>query len=360
MAGTKITSLAQRFWMTPRPMPVGLSICLTIRPHSAFIQHDCYDDIIPLSFDVKGASMARLGVIDLGSNSIRLVIYETKSDRRAAKPFRTLVDEKKIVGLSSYMEDGALSPAGIEKAIDVLNGLLRLAENLACDQVGIFATAALRNCSNSKAATTAIEKAIGREVHVLTAEQEAHLGFVGASIGYDLKEGTLIDIGGGSAELSALRSCGDHAGISLPAGCVTFYAQHVGTVIPTLSECHAMRQAADALLDSASNLEPYRTEHAFGIGGSMRAISKMLAQIAQSSEKPTTISCDDMDGLFDLLASDPSTFAHALVKAAPDRVHSFVPGMVIARTILERLGASDVSLCKYGIREGYLMELIRS
>ena len=103
--------------------------------------------------------MARLGVIDLGSNSVRLVVYETKRED-AAKPFRTLVDEKKMAGLAAYVTDGARSSAGIARAVAVLGDLLKLADNLNCARVDIFATAVLRNCANSEAATAAIETAI--------------------------------------------------------------------------------------------------------------------------------------------------------------------------------------------------------
>lgn len=78
--------------------------------------------------------MARLGVIDLGSNSVRLVVYETKRED-AAKPFRTLVDEKKMAGLAAYVTDGALSNAGIARAVAVLGDLLKLADNLNCARV---------------------------------------------------------------------------------------------------------------------------------------------------------------------------------------------------------------------------------
>ena len=300
--------------------------------------------------------MARLGVIDLGSNSVRLVIFETKEGGASSKPFRTLVDEKKVAGLSSYVESGMLTQKGIDRAIEVLSDLLGLALNLKCDRTGIFATAVLRNCENSKKATRSIEAAIDHEVHVLSEKEEAHLGFVGASIGRKLETGTLIDIGGGSAELTALRPDGDHDGISFPAGCVALYADYVRLVMPTPEECRAMQQAFEELLDKAGSLDEYRAQHAFGIGGTLRAVSKLLAQVHELSSNPESFTAQDLAALFRLMESEPGFFAHSLVKAAPDRVHSLVPGMVITRTLMERLDIHDITLCKYGIREGYLLK----
>lgn len=298
--------------------------------------------------------MARLGVIDLGSNSVRLVVYETKRED-AAKPFRTLVDEKKMAGLAAYVTDGALSNAGIARAVAVLGDLLKLADNLNCARVDIFATAVLRNCANSEAATAAIEAAIDHKVRVLSAREEAHLGFVGASISAPLAAGTLIDVGGGSTELTALAADGDHAGISIPFGCVLAYANYVRCIIPTPAECRTIADAFRKELQALPNLEGYRSERLYGIGGSVRALAKMVATVWGDDTRPKSISRKDMEGLADLLQGDVSVFAHRAVKAAPDRVHSLVPGMIIVRTLAEELAAAEVIPCKYGIREGYLV-----
>ena len=307
--------------------------------------------------------MARYGIIDLGSNSVRLVIYEVKRAPSAAKPFRALVDEKKMAGLAAYVEAGMFTEAGVARAASVLSGHMRLARNLACERVDIFATAVLRNCSNSAAATSAIEAAAGVPVRVLSAAEEAHLGWAGARVGTALGSGTLIDIGGGSTEITPLddqgRPRGDwEMGISLPQGSVSSYAQFVTLVLPGVAECRAMANAFRAQLDKVENLPFYQAEHLYGIGGSVRAIAKMQAQASGEAPKPSVVTREQIDELFSLLERDASAFAHAAVKACPDRVHTLVPGMVIARTLLETLDGSDIAICKHGIREGYLMECV--
>ena len=251
---------------------------------------------------------------------------------------------------------GAISSYELDDPEDLRVGdLLKLADNLNCARVDIFATAVLRNCANSEAATAAIETAINHRVRVLSAREEAHLGFVGASIGTPLAAGTLIDVGGGSTELTALAADGDHAGISIPFGCVLAYANYVRCVIPTPAECRTIADAFRKELQALPNLEGYRSERLYGIGGSVRALAKMVAAVWGDDTRPKSISRKDMEGLADLLQGDVSVFAHRAVKAAPDRVHSLVPGMIIVRTLAEELGAAEVIPCKYGIREGYLV-----
>ena len=308
--------------------------------------------------------MARLGVIDLGSNSVRLVIYEARKDAAAPKPFRILADEKKMAGLSAYVVDGQFSTAGIERAAAILGDHLKIARNLSCDRVDIFATAVLRNCANSAFAVAAIEEAIEHPIFLLSGEEEADLGLAGARIGQELGRGTLVDIGGGSTELTALNEHGQRprhgASTSLPQGSVSSYAQFVAVILPETAECRAI---AEGLLSHLERLgeqsrEQLRGERLYGIGGSVRAVVKMQAQALGLPAKPPLIERASLDALFDLLESDRGAFAHGAAKACPDRVHTLVPGMVILRTLMEALGAGEVVVCKYGIREGYLVKRV--
>ena len=170
-----------------------------------------------------------------------------------------------------------------------------------------------------------------------------------------------MDIGGGSTELTALSDEGrprhhHGTGISLPQGSVSSYAQFVSLVLPEPAECRAIADAVHGHLSAVDDLAAYRAPQLYGIGGSVRAIAKMQAQALELPAKPPVVQRAAVDRLFDRLEHDRSAFAHSAVKACPDRVHTLVPGMVIARTVMEVLGADTITVCKYGIREGYLME----
>ncbi len=304
-------------------------------------------------------TMPNYGVIDLGSNSVRLVIYEVKNDRQATytnKDFRSLINDKVMAGLSAYVEDGEFSQAGIERAASVLKGHLKRARYFRCKRIDVFATAVLRNCTNSDAAVVALQEATGMSIALLSARDEAHLGFVGATCDRDIKRGTLIDIGGGSSELTRIEDGRDVSCVSIPQGSLSSYAHHVTNILPTQRETQDIEQALRKRLRALPDADAYRAPHFFGIGGSVRAAAKMQAQTCNLQTRPRILTPQQIAGILGALQSDPSTFAHQAARAVPERVHTLVPGCVIAHTLLDALGADDLEICKYGLREGYLIE----
>lgn len=330
--------------------------------------------------------MTRHAVIDLGSNTIRLVIYDVsakalaayreerkhdasgsigkhdqeRNQAKAAKLFTEILDEKKTVGLSAYVADGVFTQKGISKAAETLEEYLETAKAVNCKSRDIFATAVLRNCSNSEEAHAAIEEKIDHTVHLLSDKEEAHLGFVGAAFDTPIEFGTLIDIGGGSTELTAIRPDGDHRNISLPQGSVSSYAQFVSLILPTIDEVHAIEASMQEKLEQLEDLEAYRSPCVFGIGGSVRALMKLHAGLFGDGKKQQVISRAQIEAVLEALRNDPSTFAHQVTKSAPDRIHTVIPGTAIALCVMRAIGAEKLQVCKHGIREGYLLDRVLS
>ena len=305
--------------------------------------------------------MTQFGIIDLGSNSVRLVVYEVNDTAKppfSKKHFHSIINEKKIAGLSAYVEKGQFTQAGIDRAAEVLDDHLRHARNVGCTDVRIFATAVLRNCENSSSATSALADAVKAPIDLLSAQDEAHLGFVGATCDRHIERGTLIDIGGGSTELTAVTEGAGSCGVSLPQGSVSSYAQFVRMILPTTEEMHAIEDAFAAQLSTLDTLEPYRATRLYGIGGAARAAAKVYGMAFCHGTRPKVLELHHLDALLALLARNPHTFAHLAVKAAPDRLHTLVPGCLIAITLMRELGASSLEICKYGVREGYLIKRI--
>lgn len=303
--------------------------------------------------------MPNYGVIDLGSNSIRLVVYEIKDDRKRSytnKDFKSLINDKVMAGLSAFAIDDVFTETGIHRAIGVLKGHLKRAQYFNCKRIDVFATAVLRNVANSSAAIAAIEEGIKMPITLLSAHDEAHLGFVGATCDRMIECGTLVDIGGGSTELTRVARGHDHDNTSIGQGSLSSYTAFVHTILPTPTEMETIADTFRERLMQLPQPQAYRATVFYGIGGSVRATAKMHAQIHGRYVRPKVMTIDEIRTIIDHCRIDPPIFAHDVLKASADRIHTLVPGCLILKTLLEELGGERVEICKYGVREGYLIE----
>lgn len=311
--------------------------------------------------------MPNYGVIDLGSNSVRMVIYDVPCDKLrkyTSRDFRSLINDKVMAGLAAYVQDGEFTPKGIARATNVLRGHTKRAKYFKCKRLDVFATAVLRNASNCKEAVAAIEEESELTVNLLSARDESHLGFVGAKSSNDLEDGTLIDIGGGSTELSCINKGQDSNNCSLPMGSLSSFTKYVAGVVPTPAEMAAITQAMRDELATLPNADIYKAKKFYGVGGSVRAASKMLAQRAlmdpsfqyDDKSRPKCVTPEQISGILNLCEENPSEYAHIALKASAERVHTLTPGCLIIQELFAELGADRLEICKGGVREGYLIE----
>lgn len=311
--------------------------------------------------------MPNYGVIDLGSNSIRMVIYDVPCDRQrnyTSRDFRSLINDKVMAGLAAFVKDGAFTEQGIARATNVLRGHAKRAKYFKCKRLDVFATAVLRNATNCDEVVNAIQEESGLTINLLSARDESHLGFVGAKSSNYIEEGTLIDIGGGSTELTRIHKGKDSENRSLPIGSLSTFSRFVEGVVPTPSEMDAITQAARDELATLPDVHVYQSEKLYGVGGSVRASGKMLAQLALSDSnvgyndksKPKLVTSEQIHGILKLCKESPNHYAHEALKASAERVHTLTPGCVILQELFYELGAQSLEICKCGVREGYLIE----
>ena len=178
-------------------------------------------------------------VVDLGSNTIRLSVYDT----RPGGTFELLFSEKEMAGLAGCVEDGVLSQAGIHRACQALTHFQRLARLVGLERVHVFATASLRNIRNTEEALAVIRKACGLEVDVVPGDMEAELGYYGALRTLDLRDGAMFDIGGGSTELVEVRQGQILRAQSLPVGSLNLFSRYVRRVWPRREEIEQLERA---------------------------------------------------------------------------------------------------------------------
>lgn len=311
---------------------------------------------------MKGKLMSYYGVIDLGSNTVRLVIYQLKKlSLHSPNPgFKRLVNSKDMAGLAAFVDsEGVFTPQGIARAESVLSEHLRHASYFDCERVDIFATAVIRNAVNRDAVVEELENRLGKRIVVLSGEEEAHLDFIGATCDRVIEDGLLIDIGGASTELISIKHGLDKRRASIPQGSLSSFADHVAGILPTKEEMKAISHEFEHYLQTlpkSSTIFP----HLYGVGGSIRAATKMHAVLNQSSQKVTSLTPSDIEAILHTCAKNPNAYGHAALKAAADRVHTLTPGCCIIDVIMKAYGADILTLCKYGVREGYLIDRMLS
>ena len=212
----------------------------------------------------------KYAVVDLGSNTIRLSVYNTLP----GGGFDLLFSEKEMAGLANEVSGGALSQTGIRRACDALRRFQRLLELCGVERVKVFATASLRNVRNTKEAVDAIRRETGLLMEVLSGDEEAELGYYGALRTLDLRSGAMFDIGGGSTEIVEVEKGRILRAQSLPVGSLNLFDRYVSKIWPKRRELEAITQAAGKALHAAE-LPKERAERVCGVGGTARAVLKI-------------------------------------------------------------------------------------
>ena len=131
-----------------------------------------------------------VAVIDIGSNSIRMSLYE-----RQGQDIKRLLHQKRMTGLIGYVEDGVMPKEGLEVVCCVLADFEKILNNLHVEKAAVFSTASLRNIENTEEAVRYIEKQTGIKVDVISGEEEAMLDFVGVTSLLKQDSGLVVDIG---------------------------------------------------------------------------------------------------------------------------------------------------------------------
>src|SRR5690349_20613794 len=206
-------------------------------------------------------------VIDVGSNSVRLVIY--RLDGRA---IWTVYNEKALAGLGRDLPaTGRLSPEGVETAVTALRRFRAVLDGWRAEDVTAAATAAVREAADGPAFLKRVRDETGLTVRVLSGEEEARYGAMGVIAGEPGAEGVVGDLGGSSLELVRLTSQSPDGGATLPLGPFALGA-------PRTLDMDRTRRLIDAALAPYS--ERFATRHFHAVGGAWRNLALFHMELA--------------------------------------------------------------------------------
>ena len=285
-------------------------------------------------------------IIDIGSNSVRLVVYA--GPPRIPTP---IFNEKVLAGLGSGVDRyGPLPEEAREKALIALRRFRLLIDHMKVRQTQVVATAAIRDAEDGAEFVRAVER-IGLECEVLSAKDEAYLAGQGVLSGIPEAQGLVGDLGGGSLELVQVGNGPDLPGISLPLG--------VLRIQPNPSGERAVRKQLKAALKASGLRDRGRGRAFYMVGGSWRALAR-IDMLATDFPLPITHQYRMKPGrareLRKLLkALDPRLSA----AAAPPRLATSPAAVMLLELLVEELEPSEMVVSTYGIREGLLYSKLK-
>ncbi len=289
-----------------------------------------------------------MGVIDIGSNSVRLVVYEGAV--RAPTP---LFNEKVLCGLGrSVASTGHLGEESTKRALAALRRFRALARVLGVKNLRAIATAAVRDAKDGQAFIREGERAVGVRIEIVSGEKEARLAAYGIQMGFPDADGLAGDLGGGSLELIDVTSNQVNEATTLPLGGLRLLDETQGSL-------DAAKSRINDVLDNLPWLANGKGRPFYVVGGTWRALAKL--HMAHENY-PLHV----MHG-YEMSTQDAIRFAKAVVDQKNGLDFSLVSkarreiipyGALVLERLLKKMAPSKVIFSIFGIREGLLYSLM--
>ncbi|MCA1293595.1 Ppx/GppA family phosphatase [Paenibacillus sp. alder61] len=303
-------------------------------------------------------NLARTGIIDIGSNSIRLAIYEATPEGA----YRLVNENKESARLSGKINrEGILEEHAILGIVPVLSQFREICEVYGCRTVRVAATAAIRNAANSVRIAERLKAETGLEIEILTGEQEAYFGFIGVAAGMETKDGFIIDIGGGSTEITLFRDRQLQHSVSLPIGAVNAQLKYGGPDPWGQADTARLQQEIERLLSEHKWLAEHPGLELIGLGGTIRTLGKLDQRRRKYPVRLAhhyRLDAESLAYYADLLPYLPLEKRKALDGLPKSRADIIVPGMILLQTVFRHTGAACCVVSGTGLREGLLMDTL--
>jgi exopolyphosphatase/guanosine-5'-triphosphate,3'-diphosphate pyrophosphatase len=302
--------------------------------------------------------VVRLGVLDVGSNTVHLLVVDA---HRGAQPTPQR-SQKSELKLAEHIDAaGDLSGAGADALMRAVAAAKREAKDLGCDELLAFATSAVRDAGNSGEVLRRVEKETGLPLDVLTGDDEARLTFLAVRRWFGWSAGNLIclDIGGGSLELAAGPDEDPAVAFSLPLGAGRLTRERFSADPPPKSEVADLRSYADEALGKPAKrlLKCGAPDRVVATSKTFRTLAR-LAGAAPSSQGPRVRRVLNRNGLAQItafIARMTSTDLAELEGVSVSRAHQTLAGAVVAAATMDALAVDELELCPWALREGVIL-----
>jgi exopolyphosphatase / guanosine-5'-triphosphate,3'-diphosphate pyrophosphatase len=311
----------------------------------------------------------KLAAIDIGSNSIKLVVVETVDN----ESFMMLEQQREVVRLGhETLAKGYLGAEAILRATDCIDRFCSSAKARGAETIAIIATASVRAASNSAEFISAVEEKTGVRVEVLSGVEEARLIGLAAAHACTPRDVTSlnIDIGGGSTEISIFR---DHTPLmlrSMKLGAVGLTERFLKSDPASAQELEALRsEIRSELQTSASELREQKWDYVTATSGTALAVGAALRSYADShghKEIRTTegaavvVALPEIARLNAWLSAMSTNERRTVAGLSPQRADIIVAGGFVLEEVMSALGIDSLHTCDWALREGVIVDRLRA
>ncbi|GAA3394251.1 Ppx/GppA phosphatase family protein [Streptomyces roseoviridis] len=300
----------------------------------------------------------RLGVLDVGSNTVHLLVVDAHPGARPL-PAHSHKAELRLAELLD--ERGAIADAGVERLIATVREALTAAEDKGCEEVLPFATSAVREASNADAVLARVYAETGIALQVLSGEEEARLTFLAARrwFGWSAGKLFLLDIGGGSLEIAFGIDEEPDTAVSLPLGAGRLTKGWLPGDPPDTTDVKALRRHVRAQI--ARTVGEFNR---FGPPDHVVATSKTFKQLARIAGAPGSgfglyvqrnLSRKSLEEWVPRLAAMSAGERAALPGVSEGRASQLLAGALVAEGAMDLFGIDELEICPWALREGVIL-----
>ncbi len=284
-------------------------------------------------------------VVDTGSNTIRMSIYEIHNGA-----IKEIFTEAIFANLAAHIIENKITDEGIDVCCNALVTHRETAEKYNAEYFA-FTTAAIRNAENSREAVEKIFEKTGIKMEILSGDDEGTLSFLGAYDDFGVTSGIMADVGGGSSEVIVFKNGKIESICSVPWGSLKAYKNFVSGDIPTEEEAENIKNEIKRIL--SENMEPVCANDLCLVGGGVRIANKLCSMFFPDSN----LNRKTVDDMLDAFIKIPDIM-EIFERISPKRKYTIIPGLAIYSAIGEFFGTDTIAISDKGIKEGYLKKRI--
>jgi len=308
--------------------------------------------------DVSPERPRRVAVIDIGSNSARMVVFKAHPEGY----LDVVEDDREPLRLARALRDGpGLGRDAIERTLQALADFHAVALGADADVTFAVATAAVRDADDARALVDRARAEIGIDVRVIDGQREAEFAFLGAVHDLPVLHGLVVDVGGGSMEFARFRDRRLSGTWTLPLGSLRLSDRFLRTDPPTEREIKHVRHEVRTRLEEAEVPRLAPDEQFVGIGGTIRNLAKIEqrhARYALAILHGYSVPVERLGALASDISSRKAARRPRISGLNPDRADSIAGGALAVHTAAEWLGAADLMISSRGLREGVALDVI--